>query len=86
MGHIYRWFKKDENAVPAVYVLQPISSVYPDYLLHDDLERQKRARDDWWKDFLELQDILVEGARKKLSDPDRINQYSMSGMVWCAFC
>lgn len=26
-----QWYKKDENAVPAVYILQPISSILPNF-------------------------------------------------------
>ena len=75
----YRWYLKDENAIPTEYVLQRVSSRFPDF--NSQLqERQIAARVEWWKDFTELQKIIKKGAKQALSDSDQVHHYIMSGM------
>ena len=71
------WFKKDDNCLPAVYILQPISSCYPG-LKSDDTDAQDEA---WarWKDVSEqLQALLVRGAQRHVNNPDAVHNYQVS--------
>nr|KAG5694295.1 hypothetical protein BaRGS_032013 [Batillaria attramentaria] len=36
VSHKYGWFRLDGNAVPPTYILQPISSQYPDFLSNEE--------------------------------------------------
>ena len=75
---VIRWFKKDENALPPVYVLQPISSEFPDFL-SPNRDMMKSAKKQWWNVFESLQGILVNGAKKHLKDPDEVHDFLKSG-------
>ncbi|KAM9479394.1 NACHT domain- and WD repeat-containing protein 1 [Salvelinus alpinus] len=43
VGLLHQWFRKDNNAVPPVYVLQPITTLLPHY---NDLQPEKRPLQD----------------------------------------
>ncbi len=88
---ICRWFKRDNNAIPPGYVLQPISSVYPEFNSTDH-DEHTAAKNKWWSVFECLQQILQEGSKAHLSDLQRIHHFQMSGtklisenhmIVWC---
>lgn len=63
---IQSWFVRDENAVPPEYVLQPISSQFPDFIGAVTKESKQQALKDWWDVFLRLQGILRRAAVKSL--------------------
>ncbi|KAK2152117.1 hypothetical protein LSH36_339g02004 [Paralvinella palmiformis] len=74
---IDNWFLLDENLVPPAYVLQPISSHFPNFLSNDAKARSK-AKNAWWDVFCKLQNVLVRGAKENLKDPQKIHSYIMS--------
>lgn len=43
VGLLHQWFRKDNNAVPPVYVLQPITTLLPHY---NDLQPERRPLQD----------------------------------------
>ena len=71
---LHDWYLLDQNAVPPSYVLQPISSVCPDYLSHDK-DQRKAAKEVWWQVYNTLQDILSFGATKYLRDEAAMSKY-----------
>ena len=77
---LMKWFRKDENLVPAMYVLQPIKDILPDYRniskTEDERDTAKKA---WWKDFEKLQLILRQSAKKALVQEPEIEKYVISG-------
>ncbi|XP_070204069.1 uncharacterized protein [Littorina saxatilis] len=56
-----KWFKKDNNAVPATYILQPISSQLPDYLSNQEEPRSKAANQ-WWEENELMQTAIGQAA------------------------
>ena len=75
-----KWFVCDKNAVPAIYVLQPVSSQIPGYLSQDPGQRQ-RAIKQWNKIFAQLQKIVRRGAKRLFGDQDgdNLRKYFISG-------
>ncbi|KAL3862495.1 hypothetical protein ACJMK2_008455 [Sinanodonta woodiana] len=72
------WFKRDDNIVPPMYVLQPISSVIPGY---KEMEN-KEAQQHWDKIYNELRDSLKFASQqcfdKGLITKDVKHKYFMS--------
>ncbi|EDV28762.1 uncharacterized protein TRIADDRAFT_19804, partial [Trichoplax adhaerens] len=58
------WFKKDDNAVPPVYILQPISSQLLHYNDPSEPELQANDRKAWWNIYSQLQSSLNRAAKK----------------------
>ena len=77
---IQSWFVRDENAVPPEYVLQPISSQFPDFIGAVTKESKQQALKDWWDVFLRLQGILRRAAVKSLPI-EAGHHYQKSGRV-----
>ena len=75
---VFRWYIRDENAVPTEYVLQPITVGYPD-LASTDPDKARQAKEGWYDTYDSLQQILATGAEDNLTDPERIHLYQMSG-------
>ena len=75
---ICRWYIRDDNAIPPVYILQPISTQFPD-LLSSDQARVYKAKEAWWKVVDQLKAMLITGAKKHLQDTNRVHTYLMSG-------
>ncbi len=73
-----RWYLKDDNAIPAEFVLQRVSSIYPDFLSSNQ-EREFTARLQWWTEAALLQDIIRNGI---LETPGagEMHQFSISGL------
>ncbi|XP_076470740.1 NACHT and WD repeat domain-containing protein 2-like [Babylonia areolata] len=76
------WYKEDRNSVPPVYVLQPISSNFPNF----NNKRHQRLMDmdqnAWWETLGKLQRIVRKSAQvlflaKKLNR-DQVHNYFMS--------
>ncbi|ESO12419.1 hypothetical protein HELRODRAFT_63361 [Helobdella robusta] len=55
-----KWYQKDENIIPNVYTLQPISSIIKNYT-NSDVGLKQTAREEWEKVFSQLQHILRLG-------------------------
>ncbi|XP_042323154.1 uncharacterized protein LOC121930632 isoform X2 [Sceloporus undulatus] len=56
-----KWYRMDENCIPAVYKLQPICTVYRDIFSKDPTRRQQ-AKNKWLVSFQKLHKILQEYA------------------------
>ena len=77
LGECFRWYKRDDNAVPPVYVLQRISTLLPDFVSNNKEDRNK-AKADWWTDSDKMQDLLAAAAEKCLG-PEKSRNYLVSG-------
>ena len=75
---LQKWFRKDDNAVPAQYLLQPITSQLPHYRDSENEEARKKASADWWAAFETMQVALRTAADKVLDEKER-HKYHMSG-------
>ena len=75
-----RWFYRDENSVPPVYVLQPITVHLPHFNDNIDVEKRREARKEWWEQFEAMQVILRQAASTKLSEIDAA-KYFISGKI-----
>ncbi|VDI78486.1 Hypothetical predicted protein, partial [Mytilus galloprovincialis] len=62
-----KWYLKDDNCVPPQYILQPISSHLPEFIVKQNKEKQNVAKDQWWKESDMMFDSLVTGAEKALT-------------------
>lgn len=72
------WYWRDDNSVPPVYVLQPISSRLAHYNELRDLELRSEARSKWWAAYERLHVIMRRAADKVLTKEDR-RKFHMSG-------
>ena len=65
-----KWYKLDENSIPAAYVLQPVSTFYPHAYKHhakdSDETNVKEERQQWWKTL----ETMTEALRKAASQID----------------
>lgn len=75
---LVHWFYRDENSVPPVYVLQPITVHLPHFNDNNGEEKRRNARKEWWKQFETMQDILRQAATEKLKKTD-VAKYFISG-------
>ena len=78
------WFWRDDNAIPAQYLLQPITSLLPHYRDYANEELRKKASADWWTAFERMQVVLRAAADAALEEVDR-HKYYMSGIVSLEF-
>ena len=74
------WFWRDDNSVPAQYLLQPITSLLPHYRDYANEELRKKASADWWTAFERMQVVLRMAADKALNKQSQRHKYYMSGM------
>ena len=56
-----KWFHKDLNCVPPLYVLQPISSILPNFLNSRKVKLQQADQEEWFKTMQELQRYVLKG-------------------------
>ena len=56
-----KWFHKDLNCVPPLYVLQPISSILPNFLNSRKVKLQQADQEEWFKTMQELQRFVLKG-------------------------
>ena len=73
------WFWRDDNSVPAQYLLQPITSQLPHYRDYANEELRKKASADWWTAFERMQVVLRMAADKALDKQSERHKYYMSG-------
>lgn len=52
------WYKKDCNAVPPVFQLQPITTYFPNYNNKEDATLRERDRTEWWLTFEKIQKLI----------------------------
>lgn len=72
------WYWRDDNSVPPVYVLQPISSRLPYYNDLRDVELRNEARGKWWAVHERLHVIMRRAANEVLTKDQR-RKFYMSG-------
>ena len=72
------WYRCDENNVPPVFVLQPISSRLQHYNDVQSSSLRSEARQKWWAAYERLHLILRKAADKVLTAKER-RKYNMSG-------
>ncbi|KAK0046460.1 NACHT and WD repeat domain-containing protein 2 [Biomphalaria pfeifferi] len=76
------WYKRDDNYVPAVYVLQPISSIFTNFnnKRHQRLMENDQAA--WWETFGNLTRIVRKAAHvlfiTKKIDREQMHNFFMS--------
>ena len=82
------WYKRDDNASPPVYCLQPITTHFEHYHSSDSLLRQ-RDRDGWWATFSSLQRLtwrLAEQAVDSMRMSAEVaHTFLMSGIHACTY-
>ena len=78
------WFWRDDNAIPARYLLQPVTSLLPHYRDYANEQLRKKASADWWTAFERMQVVLRAAADVALEEVDR-HKYYMSGIVSLEF-
>ncbi|XP_052105636.1 NACHT domain- and WD repeat-containing protein 1-like isoform X2 [Mytilus californianus] len=71
-----KWYKRDDNAVPPVYVLQRISTQLPDFI-SSNVDDKNKAKAIWWIHSDKMQDLLAATAEKCLG-PEKARNYLVS--------
>ena len=74
------WYDLDENAVPPIYVLKPVSQVYPDYSNHSQPELQAEAKQKWLEIQGKMLEIISLAAKKagSINKLDKSYRYTAS--------
>lgn len=78
--HVVRWYKEDLNTIPTSYILQPVSSWFPEYFNNDNDVSRDKARQEWKTEFDELKKSLMNAVRKVFSDGEKFRRYARSGI------
>ncbi|KAF8794516.1 NACHT and WD repeat domain-containing protein 2 [Argiope bruennichi] len=77
-----RWYREDTNAVPSVFVLQPISSILVNFNNKRAPKLQAADQATWWDTLDKLQKMLRKAANtlyiSKRIDHDAMHNYMMS--------
>ncbi|XP_002732648.1 NACHT and WD repeat domain-containing protein 2-like, partial [Saccoglossus kowalevskii] len=74
---VLKWYLKDENYKPSMYVLQPISVAIPNFTSPDE-ELRKMAKAEWKETQSRLQVALTDSAKVKLRDEEAVYKYIRS--------
>uniref|UniRef100_A0ABM0GQ48 Leucine-rich repeat and WD repeat-containing protein KIAA1239-like n=1 Tax=Saccoglossus kowalevskii TaxID=10224 RepID=A0ABM0GQ48_SACKO len=69
---IERWYKKDTNHVPSMYVMQPVSRIIPDFITGDQ-KRNEEAKSQWWNVMQKLRQIFMRNVDGALKDKYRFS-------------
>ena len=78
---LQNWFKRDDNLVPPMYILQPIRDLLPNYNNWSvSAEERSKASSEWWQAFERMQVILRDVAEKTLVNEEEISRYKISGV------
>jgi hypothetical protein len=56
-----KWYQKDTNFVPPLYVLQPITSILPNFLNQKKPQLQQVDQEEWFNTMLQLQKFVLKG-------------------------
>ena len=76
-----KWFVRDDNRMPAMYILQPINEIIMNYKNREvSEEERKNASNEWWTAFEKMQEILRDVSEKVLINEEEIARYKISGM------
>ncbi|XP_077979004.1 NACHT and WD repeat domain-containing protein 2-like [Glandiceps talaboti] len=63
-----RWYKKDDNAVPPSYMLQPISSIIPNFGHRSIRMLAEKAKAEWGQVYQRMSSILTKTALYSFGD------------------
>ncbi|KAK3752389.1 hypothetical protein QZH41_008593 [Actinostola sp. cb2023] len=75
----HKWYREDLNAIPASYVLQPVTTWYPDYFSKtENAFLRDKSHQEWKIVYEELKQSLLTAVRKVFSDEEKIHQYARS--------
>ncbi|XP_063848129.1 LOW QUALITY PROTEIN: NACHT and WD repeat domain-containing protein 2-like [Scylla paramamosain] len=76
------WYKKDSNAVPFVYILQPISSILVNFNNKRVPKLQAQDQATWWDTLVKMQKLLRKAAQACYNthkmDKEAMHNYFMS--------
>ncbi|XP_050388645.1 NACHT and WD repeat domain-containing protein 2 [Patella vulgata] len=76
------WYRRDNNSVPPVYVIQPISSILTNFNNKRSQRLQEIDQAQWWETFSKLQRIIRKSAQvlfiTKKIDREQMHNYFMS--------
>uniref|UniRef100_A0A1I7RSF5 WD_REPEATS_REGION domain-containing protein n=1 Tax=Bursaphelenchus xylophilus TaxID=6326 RepID=A0A1I7RSF5_BURXY len=76
------WYVQDSNAVPAQYILQPISSILVNFNNKRIPKLQEQDAKSWWEVEARMQNLLRKGAKtcldKSMFTADQMHNYYMS--------
>ncbi|KAJ3270122.1 hypothetical protein HDU76_011199, partial [Blyttiomyces sp. JEL0837] len=78
-----KWYKLDENVVPPVYLLQNISSNFPDFLFAADHKAIKAATLSWNQEKEQLSPLLTAAIDVIINSKDCINDEYDSETIDC---
>lgn len=80
---LYQWYREDTNAVPATFILQPISSILTHFNNKKEPDMMAKDQGIWWETLSKLQKILRIAAirlhEQKLMTDDEKHNYIMAG-------
>ncbi|XP_021375216.1 NACHT and WD repeat domain-containing protein 2-like isoform X2 [Mizuhopecten yessoensis] len=62
---LQKWYQKDSNGVPPMYLLSPISKHIPDFL-SSDKDASRDAKSKWWQESDVMQEALESSAEQAL--------------------
>jgi hypothetical protein len=75
----FRWFRRDDNAIPPVFLLQPISSLLPDYASAHK-ESRAQAASQWWNELDVMQEAIGQAAVTCFT-PEHVHALIQSGLL-----
>ena len=55
-------YEKDTNAIPPVMILQPISSILPNFMNKLIPDKQEEDQQKWWETLCKLQKLLRDAS------------------------
>ena len=80
-----KWFKRDDNIVPAMHILQPIRELIPNYNNREvSTEERSKASGEWWTAFETMQQLLRVASKDASLKKAEISKYLISG-IWLFF-
>lgn len=76
-----RWYKKDENCFPALYILQPVTTWIPNYFNDNDQSLKQQAQEEWQNEYNTMREFLQQAAKEAFKDDDIWQKYVRSGEI-----
>ncbi|XP_006823090.1 NACHT domain- and WD repeat-containing protein 1-like, partial [Saccoglossus kowalevskii] len=66
-----QWYKQDTNAVPPVYILQPISSIISNFGHQGNRMLAEKTKSEWWRTYERLLEITTKAVLLSIKDTVR---------------
>lgn len=79
--NIGRWYKKDENCFPALYILQPVTTWIPNYFNDSNQSLKQQAQNQWQTEYNIMREFLQQAAKEVFKDEDVWQKYVRSGEI-----